>query len=84
MGPLAGQPIVTIAVPVIENGKVVMSLNATVTPATLQPLLFEQKTPDSWRAGIVDQQYRIITAAMTWPSWPASNCRPNCASRCHA
>ncbi|MYN46022.1 PAS domain-containing protein [Pseudoduganella sp. FT93W] len=60
-GPLTRQPIITIAVPVIEHGKVVMSLNATVTPATLQPLLFEQKTPDSWRAGIVDQQYRIIT-----------------------
>jgi len=60
-GPLVGQPIVTIAVPVIEDGKVAMSLNATVTPATLQPLLFEQKFPESWRAGIVDQQFRIIT-----------------------
>lgn len=61
IGPLAGAPIITIAVPVMRDGKMIMSLNATVTPATLQPLLFEQKFPDSWRAGIVDQQFRIIT-----------------------
>lgn len=61
IGPIAGQPIVTIAVPVFDNGKMVMSLNATVRPSTLQPLLFEQERPDSWCAGIVDEQFRIIT-----------------------
>ncbi|MBY0555955.1 MAG: PAS domain-containing protein, partial [Burkholderiaceae bacterium] len=48
-------------VPVLQDGKVVQTLNATISPARLQPLLFEQKLPASWRAGIVDQQFRIIT-----------------------
>lgn len=43
MGPIAGQYVYTVGVPVRRQGEIVMSLNATWTPVRLQGVLAEQK-----------------------------------------
>lgn len=59
-GPLAGQLIYTVGVPVRRNGAIVMTLNATATPAYLAALLAEQKLPATWRTGILDSRGKIV------------------------
>lgn len=59
IGPLKGQLIYTIGVPVRRDGAIVMTLNATAAPAQLNELLSEQKLPPHWRAAILDAGGRI-------------------------
>jgi PAS domain S-box-containing protein len=60
-GPINGQPIVSIGVPVLRDGAIVMSLNATVTPQRLLHVLTEQQLPPNWRASVIDNQGRVVT-----------------------
>ena len=59
-GPVAGELIYTIAVPVKRDGSIVYSLNATVSPTQLLGVLAEQKFPESWRASITDSSASIV------------------------
>ncbi|UMR33154.1 ATP-binding protein [Massilia sp. MB5] len=59
-GPLAGQLIYTVGVPIRRDGSIVMTLNATATPAYLATLLAEQKLPATWRTGILDGRGKIV------------------------
>lgn len=54
LGPVAGELIYTIGVPVRRDGSIVYSLNATVSPTQLLGVLTEQRFPASWRASITD------------------------------
>jgi hypothetical protein len=60
LGPVNGSLILTIAVPVKRDGRVVYSLNATLAPAQLSDVLKEQKLPDTWRASIVDSTASVV------------------------
>ncbi|MBB3119515.1 sensor histidine kinase [Pseudoduganella violacea] len=59
-GPLAGQLIYTVGVPIRRDGAIVMTLNATATPAHLTSLLAEQKLPATWRTAILDSRGKIV------------------------
>lgn len=58
-GPLAGQLIYTVGVPVRRDGEIALTLNATATPAQLDALLKTQQLPGTWRAGIIDSKGKI-------------------------
>lgn len=58
-GPQPGELFYAVGVPVRRDGKIVMTLNATAGPSSLNPLLQGQQLPPTWRAGIVDSQGRI-------------------------
>ncbi|MYN40953.1 PAS domain-containing protein [Duganella sp. FT109W] len=60
-GPLNQQLIYTVGVPVWRDGRVVMTLNATATPAQLAHVLVEQQLPPSWRASVLDASGRVVT-----------------------
>jgi PAS domain S-box-containing protein len=60
-GPLNGQPIFSIGVPVTRGGVTVMTLNAAVTPAHLRRVLSEQKLPPDWRASVIDAGGQVAT-----------------------
>ena len=60
-GPLNGQPIFSIGVPVQRQGATVMTLNATMTPDHLRRVLAEQKLPPDWRASVIDSGGHIAT-----------------------
>jgi PAS domain S-box-containing protein len=59
LGPLAGQQIYTIGVPLRRDGRVEMSLNATAAPDALGALLMQQQLPPDWRAAILDRNGRV-------------------------
>jgi len=59
-GPLNGKPIYAVGVPVRRDGRIVMTLDATATPAQLAHVLAEQKLPASWRASVVDGAGRVV------------------------
>jgi PAS domain S-box-containing protein len=54
VGPLAGRPLYTIAVPIKRDGVTVLSLNATSSPTFLSQTLAQQNLPPSWRASVLD------------------------------
>ena len=58
-GPLAGELIYTVGVPVRQDGTITMTLNATAKPPQLDALLKEQQLPRTWLAGILDTQGKI-------------------------
>ena len=60
VGPLTGGFLYTMAVPIKRDGLVVMSLNATATPASLNHVLEDQKLPASWRVAIVDSGGHVV------------------------
>ena len=60
MGPVAGKLIYTVGVPVMHDGSIIYSLNATVSTTQLLSVLTEQKLPDSWRAVITDSSGSIV------------------------
>jgi PAS domain S-box-containing protein len=60
-GPISGKLIYTVAVPVQRDGAIMMTLNATITPALLSHVLAEQQLPPGWRASIVDRAGRVVT-----------------------
>lgn len=61
LNPVNDRQIFTIAVPVIRNGSIIYSLNATVAPSQLSSILAEQKLSQTWRAAIVDSTGHIVT-----------------------
>jgi PAS domain S-box-containing protein len=61
VGPLNQQLIYTVGVPVRRDGRIVMTLNATATPAQLAHVLDEQQLPPTWRASVLDTSGRVVT-----------------------
>ena len=59
IGPITGNLIFTIAVPVRHEDASLYSLNATVSPAQLADILKAQQFPDSWTVAIIDSNYRV-------------------------
>lgn len=60
IGPINKELIYTVAVPIRRDGAVVMTLNATVQPSSLDPMLAEQNLPKNWRAAIFDSRHQIV------------------------
>jgi PAS domain S-box-containing protein len=60
MGPIAGQLIYTIGVPITASGLVTMTLNATATPDHLNAMLAKQQFDPGWRAAIIDGNGLIV------------------------
>jgi diguanylate cyclase (GGDEF)-like protein/PAS domain S-box-containing protein len=59
-GPITGELIIGVAVPVKHDGKVTGSLTATMSPDRFSKLLTEMGLPASWRASIIDASGRIV------------------------
>ena len=59
MGAVAGNLRVGVGVPVIHDGKVAYSINASITPERLQGLL-QQRLPADWVAAIIDNTGTIV------------------------
>jgi diguanylate cyclase (GGDEF)-like protein len=59
-GPVAKSLILTVSVPVIRDGVVVYTLNATISPSRIEQILIEQKLPLSWRGTVVDSTAKVI------------------------
>ena len=59
-GPLDQQLLYVVGVPVRRDGRIVMTLDATATPAQLAHVLAEQKLPPSWRASVADSSGRLV------------------------
>lgn len=60
MGAVAGSPRVAVGVPVIHDGKVAYSINASITPERLQAILLQQRLPADWIAAIADNAGTIV------------------------
>jgi PAS domain S-box-containing protein len=60
MGAVAGNFRVAVGVPVIHDGKVAYSINASITPERLQAILLQQRLPADWIAAIVDNAGTIV------------------------
>src|SRR5471032_1012644 len=59
-GPLNGTLIYAVGVPVWRHGRLVMTLDATATPAQMAHVLAEQRLPASWRSSVVDNSGRVV------------------------
>jgi len=51
---------IPVRVPVVRNGKAVYVLTAVLEPEAFQKLLAEQKLPEGWVSGLVDNTGRLI------------------------
>lgn len=60
LGEITLKPIYRVDVPVIRDGSVIYTLNATATPKQLMGLLADQKLPANWRAAITDSSGSIV------------------------
>ena len=58
-GPRPGELLYAVGVPLRQDGKIVMTLNATSATSQLEVLLKAQHLPDSWRAGLIDSQGKV-------------------------
>lgn len=59
-GAITLKPTYSLDVPVIREGSVIYTLNATATSSQLMGLLADQKLPASWRAVITDSSGSIV------------------------
>ena len=59
-GSVAGNRRVAVGVPVIHDGKVAYSINASITPDRLQTILLQQRLPAGWVAAIIDNAGTIV------------------------
>lgn len=60
IGPLAGQPMVALCVPVRKNSQVIYTLNAGISLERISSLLHNQGLPPVWVTGILDGQGVVI------------------------
>lgn len=59
-GPIFGQPIYAVGIPVEYGGKMKYMLLATAAPGRLTKFLTEQNFPDSWRSALTDSTGTIV------------------------
>ncbi len=59
LSPLIGRPMVSIAVPVVRDQKVLYSLNVYISPQELHGILSGQRFPSDWVVGIFDSSGTI-------------------------
>lgn len=59
-GPINKTLIYTVGVPIRRDGRIVMTLNATATPAQLAHVIAEQRLPPTWRASVIDTAGRVV------------------------
>lgn len=59
IGPLSDEYIYSVGVPIRQDGRIVMTLNATATHVQLAQVLKVQAMPESWRAALVDRNGRV-------------------------
>jgi len=59
-GTVMQQPILTVGVPVLQEGKVVYVLTMALDPAHLSAVLEQQNIPPEWTAGILDRKGIIV------------------------
>ena len=60
MGPVTGKPMLTMGVPVHQNGKVVYALSVGILPERIATLLHRQRLPDGWIGAILDGTGTLI------------------------
>ncbi len=60
IGPVTGQPIVGLGVPVYVAGEVAYSLNVGIEPERLSQILQGARLPDHWVGAIIDRQGRVV------------------------
>ena len=59
-GAVLGNPIVTVEVPVLRDGKPPLGLAVIMQPKIFQPLIAEAMLPGGWLAGIVDRNGNFV------------------------
>ena len=59
-GAVLGNPIVTVEVPVLRDGKPPLGLAVIMQPKIFQPLIAEAMLPGGWLAGIVDRNGSFV------------------------
>ena len=84
VGPIVGKLIYIVAVPVIRDGSIVYSLNASASPTQMTKLLAEQKLPDSWRASIIDGSGNIVARTHEMDKFLGSKATPDLLKRMSA
>lgn len=60
IGPLTGQPVVSVLVPVLADGKVAFALSVVLSPYHLSSVLSAQKLPPDWVGAIIDGAGTIV------------------------
>ncbi len=60
MGSVAGKRRVAVGVPVIHDGKVAYSINASITPERLQTILLQPRLTPDWIAAIYDNTGAVV------------------------
>lgn len=63
--PLTGKPLVSVAVPVIDDGKVVYALAVAITPERLAELLNMRSLPAQWVVGVIDSKGTIAARSLS-------------------
>ncbi|TAK78561.1 MAG: response regulator [Aquabacterium sp.] len=59
-GPVAGKPILALAVPVHRHGRAVYAMAAGVLPERMNSLLRSQRLPPGWIGAILDSRGRLV------------------------
>jgi len=66
-GRLAPLFLITVAVPVLQDGGVRYALHLSLAPEALNRTLAAQRLPPSWTAAVVDSRHRVVAR---WPQQP--------------
>lgn len=74
-GPVTGDPVLTMGVPVERNGDVVYSLNIGLSPERIQKLLADQSFPQNWYAIVKDSTDTVIASSGEAP-WTTGDALP--------
>lgn len=62
-GSISGKKSISFAVPVKQGDKVVMVLRLTMWSDAIGEVIYEQRWPASWQAGVIDQSNTVIARA---------------------
>ncbi|MBZ6075799.1 sensor histidine kinase [Microvirga puerhi] len=76
VGPVTGQPIVTLDVPIKVGDKVAYILGMAIDPAVFQKLITDQRIAENWRAAVVDRSGRIVARSFAPETFVGQTIRP--------
>lgn len=60
MGPLTGQPLITLDVPVVIDDKAAYVLSAAIGPQIFQQLIADQRIAKGWNAAVLDRSGQVV------------------------
>jgi two-component sensor histidine kinase/PAS domain-containing protein len=76
VGPVTGQSLVTLDVPVIVNNQVAYILSAAIGQEVFQQLIRDQRIAETWNAAVLDRSGRIVARSRSPEQFVGQFARP--------